>query len=140
MGSAVLAAGVAGVLAGCSGSPEVDAEARAFPYELEQAELLDVQVFRDVTRLRFTNTSGRPLGPGMLWVNRRFGYAMPEGVAIGERVDLDLKSFVDEFGDPFRAGGFFATRDPDKVVIVEYEEDAGADGLLAMVVVSDDIQ
>ena len=92
----------------------------AYPETMPRGRSADVQVFRDVTTLRMTNTTAETFGPGVMWLNQQ--YSLPvESFEPGETWELDLKSFVDEFGDLFRAGGFFAQRDPAAVVLVEVE-------------------
>ncbi len=107
-----------------------------YPQAVRQGPVLDVQVFREVTALRFTNTTTRDFGPCTLWLNKR--YSLPiEGFASGETVELDLTRFVDAFGDTYRAGGFFAQRDPAPVVLAQLEttDEAGEPVLLGLVVV-----
>lgn len=113
------AALVLATLAGCRGGQNID-YARSMPPELRQGEVLNIQAFRNVTRLQLTNTTARSFEEGTLWINQRF--SRPIGrLDAGESVDLPLREFVDEFGDTFRAGGFFATRDPDTVVLAQLE-------------------
>ncbi len=127
----LLASAVAGV--GCSGSGNLLALATDYegvpPSTLAQAEVLNIQVFRNVTDLELTNTTARSFGPSVIWVNERYSRPI-DGLAIGESVDLPLRQFVDEYGDPFRAGGFFATRDPDALVLAQLESDGVLYGLL----------
>jgi hypothetical protein len=132
LGAGVLvAAGCA--LCGCSGSGDLLASrtdyAGAPPSPLAQSEVLNIQVFRNVTDLELTNTTARSFGPSVLWINERYSRPI-DGLAIGESLDLPLREFVDEFGDPFRAGGFFATRDPDPFVLAQLESDGVLYGLL----------
>jgi len=96
-----------------------------YPTGIERGEVFDIQVFRDVTELRFTNTTTRDFGPSRLWLNRRYSLPLQDGIPSGRTVELDLRDFVDEFGDTYRAGGFFATRSPAPVVLVELETEAG---------------
>ncbi len=107
----------------------------AYPEAMPRGRSADVQVFRDVTVLRMTNTTAETFGPGVMWLNQQ--YAMPvESFEPGETWELDLKGFADEFGDVFRAGGFFAQRDPAGVVLVEIETGASdARELVSFVVV-----
>lgn len=122
-------------LPACSGPVRV-AESRPYPYDAPRGEVADVQVFRDVTRLKMTNTTARSFGPGTLWVNQRFSHPV-DGFDVGQSLDLDLRTFVDEFATPFRAGGFFATDAPDAVVLVQLQT---GDELVGFVVVRDDIE
>lgn len=91
-----------------------------YPEDIAQGEVFDVQVFRDVTLLRFTNTTTRDFGDSVIWINKRYSMAVP-GFQSGETIELDLHNFVDEFGDVYRAGGFFAQRTPAPVVLVQIE-------------------
>ncbi|MEM1424258.1 MAG: hypothetical protein AAGH64_09665 [Planctomycetota bacterium] len=110
------------LLAGCGGGAPF--EGRAYPAGVS-VETLDVQVERDETELRLTNTSARDFGPATLWVNAGFSHPI-DGFAIGESLTIDLGAFVDEYGNRFRSGGFFATRQPHDVVLAEIED--GSDG------------
>lgn len=102
-----------------------------YPADKPQGPTLNIQVFRDDTLLLLTNTSDRSFGPSTLWVNRF--YARPiDGLAVGQTMTLELTSFRDEYNDVFRAGGFFATRRPDHVVLIQLET---PDELLGLVVV-----
>jgi hypothetical protein len=98
--------------------------------------VLDVQVVRDVTQISSTNTSARAFAePTTMWINRRF--SRPIGAwGVGETLTIDLEQFRDNFGEQFRAGGFFSANRPDDVVLVELETGEG-DGreLVGLVVV-----
>lgn len=123
-------------LPACSSGPLPITQGRAFPPELRQTEVLDIQVFRHETRIEFTNTTARSIPAGTMWLNRRFSRAMP-AIAVGQSFDLALDEFEDEFGEHFRAGGFFATREPETLVQAQIET-TGNDGkpaLLGMIVV-----
>ena len=134
MVSGVLAIGsLSAAMVGCAGSGDLlsaktDYEG-APPSPLPQSEVLNIQVFRNVTDIELTNTTARSFGPGLVWINERYSHPI-EGLAIGESLDLPLRAFVDEFGDPFRAGGFFATRDPAPVVLAQLEAEGTLYGLL----------
>jgi hypothetical protein len=92
----------------------------AYPETMPRGATADVQVFRDVVTLRLTNTTASAYGPGRLWLNQSF--SIEAGTLLpGQTWEFPLTDFVDEFGDVFRAGGFFAQRDPAAVVLVEME-------------------
>ena len=92
----------------------------SYPDALPRGTTAEVQVFREVTTLRMTNTTARTFGPGRLWLNQQYSIEVGE-FRPGDTWALDLRTFVDEFGDVYRAGGFFAQRDPANVVLVEIE-------------------
>lgn len=120
----------------CSPAPLPITQGRAFSPELRQAEVLDIQVFRHETRIEFTNTTARALPAGTMWLNRRFSRPMP-AIAVGQSFDLALDEFQDEFGEHFRAGGFFATREPETLVQAQLEttDAGGKPTLLGLIVI-----
>ncbi len=92
----------------------------AYPDSIPKGEIYDVQVFRQSTRLKLTNITTRDFGPSTIWLNQR--YSLPiDGLSSGQTIDLDLKTFIDEFGDTYKAGGFFAQRVPAPVVLCQLE-------------------
>jgi len=108
----------------------------AYPENAPAARVLDIQVFRDVTTLRFTNTTTMDIPASTMWLNKRYSAPLPS-IASGETAELDLRGFVDEFGDTYKAGGFFAQREPAPVVLAQIEmpNPAGEDALYGLVVV-----
>ena len=121
-GVLLLAAGPIAGLAGCQlfRETEMAAPGPSYPNELPRGTVAPVQVFREVATLRMTNTTARAFGPGRLWLNQQ--HSAPVGAfEPGDTLELDLRDFVDEFGEVYRAGGFFAQRDPAPVVLVEIE-------------------
>lgn len=89
-----------------------------YPEAVDRSETLDIHAFRDGTRLQLTNTTGRSFGPGMLWLNGRYGYAI-DGLDIGQTLRVPLEDFTDEQGRRFGAGGFFAGERPELLALVE---------------------
>lgn len=118
-------------LAGGEGSALDEDASRPYPAELARAPSLPVQVLRDVTKIRLTNTSARSFGPSTMWLNRRYGRPI-EGLAIGETITLEVGGFHDEFGAAFRGGGFFATVDPDPLILAEIESEGTIYGLVVV--------
>jgi hypothetical protein len=127
--AAALAAAALTALPACRGGGAAIDYARPMPAGLDQAEVLDVQLFRDVTRVELTNTTARSFENATIWLNERWSRPI-ERLGIGESLELSLWEFVDEYGEPFRAGGFFATRDPDAVVLAQLEADGSLFGLV----------
>ena len=122
---------LAGLLAGCAGSRStLSAEqTRPYPTELAREATAPIQVIRRTTHIELTNTTARNFGPSTVWLNGRFSNAI-EGFEVGQTLLLDLREFHDQWGDRFRAGGFFATRDPDALVLVEIESQGVLTGLV----------
>ncbi len=138
MGIALSAALTLSTLSGCQlFNEKLTAEpGPVYPEDAPMASVLDVQVFRDVTTLRFTNSTTSDLPESTMWLNKRYSAPMP-AVASGETIELDLRGFVDEFGDTYKAGGFFAQREPAPVVLAQIAvpDDNGNPLLYGLVVV-----
>lgn len=121
------------LLASCSG-PGTALRANAgpsYPRTLQNAGALPIQVIRRVTHIDIANTSARSFGPSTVWLNGRFSHPIDE-LAVGQTLRLDLREFRDEFGETFRAGGFFATRNPDALVLCELETEGQIHGLIVV--------
>jgi hypothetical protein len=111
---------LAAFLCACSAGPNVPPEGRTLPPDLNQSRVLDIQVQRAGTRLVLTNTTTEPLPAGTFWINGR--YSAPVGpLGVGQSLTLDLRRFRDQFGERFRAGGFFAAQEPEPVVLAQWE-------------------
>ncbi|MBS0190061.1 MAG: hypothetical protein U0573_00900 [Phycisphaerales bacterium] len=119
-GALLFSAVLLGTLGGCGGVPKVD-YARPYPVELPPGPTVNVQVFRQSFTLEFTNTTPEPLGPGTIWLNRRFSKPIPKAIAVGQSVSIPLEDFRDEFGAPFKPGGFWAKEAPDTLVLCQFE-------------------
>lgn len=114
-----------GTLVGCS-TPRRDlSRAQTYPIAIERGEVLDVQVIREGTIIRATNTTTQALGPGVLWINMRFGKLI-DAWQPGQTLTLGLAEFRDSAGEAFRAGGFFSRDEPDDVVLVQLQSPAPA--------------
>jgi hypothetical protein len=130
LAAVLLVAAAACTLASCAPGPNADLAGPEYPIR-DQGRTLDIQVVRDETRIRLTNTTARGFGAGRLWINR--WYSLPiERLEVGQTLDLDLWDFRDRHGEPFQAGGFFATRKPERLVLAQLES---GDELLGLVVV-----
>ena len=122
-----LAAGL--LLGGCASDPTIGS-GPIYP-AVEQSRVLDVQVKRAGTRISFTNAAAEPIGPGRLWANKWFSREI-DAIAPGQTVSFDLSEFKDRYGDSFRAGGFFATQLPSKLVLMQLEREGTLVGLIVI--------
>jgi hypothetical protein len=117
------------LLGGCASDPTIGS-GPIYP-ALEQSRVLDVQVKRAGTRISFTNAAAEPVGPGRLWANKWFSREI-DAIAPGQTVSFDLSEFKDRYGDSFRAGGFFATQMPSKLVLMQLEREGTLVGLIVI--------
>ncbi len=104
---------------------------REYPVELKQGETLNVQVTRDDTRITLTNTTARSFGPGTLWINGAFSLPI-DGFEIGQTLTFSLADFRNRFDERFRAGGFFATEAPERLVRAQLETDGLMRGFIVV--------
>ncbi|MBY0261984.1 MAG: hypothetical protein K2Q20_06550 [Phycisphaerales bacterium] len=118
-------------LSACTTSRDPNLAGPDYPVAKAQGQTLDIQVVRGETALTLTNTTARSFGRSRLWVNRWYSREI-EALEVGQSLELDLDSFRDIYGEAFRAGGFFATRKPDRVELVQLET---ADTMLGLVAV-----
>ena len=118
-------------LSGCSSRQDPSLAGPEYPETKSQSQTLDIQVVRSETAISITNTTARSYGRSRLWVNRWYSREIPS-LGVGETIELPLKTFRDQYGETFRAGGFFATRKPQRVQQVQLET---ADGLVGLVAV-----
>ncbi len=120
----------AAAVAGCAGGPEMDA-AQRYPGEKPVGQTVDVQVLRGEGEITMTNASARGFGPVRMWLNQ--WYALPiDGLAVGETKTIRLDRFVDEHGERFRVGGFFATKAPERLVLAQFETEEEMVGLIVV--------
>lgn len=116
-------------LTACSGPDKVD-DARPYPAK-PQRTCVDVQVAREQTSIRLTNTSARAFPESTMWLNAQYAATVP-AIGVGDSVTLDLARFRNEFSEPFRAGGFFATERPDAIVLAQIELEDEMFGLVVV--------
>lgn len=122
------------LLTGCATPISVTTDRPEYPDHLERGRTLDVQVARKVTQIELTNTTAESFGPSTLWINMWFSHEI-DGLAPGQTLRFNLRQFKDQHGEGFRAGGFFATREPERVVLAELETDEGTGPTLLRLIV-----
>lgn len=109
------------LLAGCgTRSLEIRTDLPTYPYETRIAGATDIQVHRDkavIHVLNHTVTSHRNV---RMWLNERYSRNV-DALPAGQTVTLRLETFLDEFGEPFRGGGFLSGELPEPVVKAEIE-------------------
>lgn len=132
LAAALCLSAFAALLTACQSHPSADLSAPVYPDDKAQASTLDIQVVRDETRIRLTNTTARAFGKSRLWINRWFSRDI-ESFEVGQTLDFDLSDFRDQYSEPFRAGGFFATKNPERLVLAQLET---ADSLVGLIVVA----
>lgn len=126
------------ILSACSSSRSalIENQTRPYPKQLAKSGSVSIQVLRRSTKIELTNTTAESFGPTTIWLNGRYSSEI-DGLEVGQSLTLDLRSFYDEWGDQFRAGGFFATRNPTPLTLVEFEM---PEGLVGLIMVGDTLE
>ena len=124
----------ASLLSGCNRpnfNPKLATE--PYPFELHTTDTLPIQVFRDGSSLEIVNSTERSWGEVTIWVNQQYAHDLPS-LGVGEHVTLHLTNFRNDYGEQFNAGGFFRTRQPTPVRLVELQPGEGQPlvGLIAI--------
>ena len=104
---------------------------RPYPYDAEILRTMDVQIFRDGSKIELVNHTTQPLADFDLWLNERYMRRI-DSLPPGESVTVSLYEFLDEYEEPFRGGGIWSTKLPDPIVKAEVE---GSDGLIGLIVI-----
>lgn len=134
LASCVALVGLSALLAvsgGCQAKRDTTQASPGYPTDKPQTRTLDIQVVRAETTLTLTNTTARSYGQSRLWLNRWYSRTI-DGLAVGQTLELPLNTFRDQYGERIRSGGFFATRKPETVELVQLET---ADAVLGLVAV-----
>ncbi len=127
---ATLAAPAMLMLAACAGGERDIVNGPVYPTS-PQSSVVDIQVLRNGTTATFTNTTAQTFTDARLWANQ--WYSLPlASLKPGETITVDLAGFKDRYGNTFRAGGFWAVDNPEKLVLMQIEQ---GDKLTGLVVV-----
>jgi hypothetical protein len=97
----------------------------AYPYELHTTETVPVEVFRDGTTISIVNATARSWEAPILWLNQSYSAPIAR-LAAGQTIQMDLKSFRDDIGERYPAGGLWSSRRSLPVRMVELQSDPGA--------------
>lgn len=115
-------------LAGCAMGPAPLIDGPVYPESSGTLGSLDIEVVVGEQEIVLSSGEAQEFGPSTIWLNRWFA-APVEGLARGERLVVPLSEFMNEYGAAPRAGGFFATRERDQIVLAEIETPEGLYGL-----------
>ena len=128
-------------MAGCGSTYRYDPEraTRSYPYELHTTQTVDIQVFRDETDIELVNSTGTSYADFDLWINQRY-VARVDSLPAGSTRRFSLWDFYDELGESLNAGGFFRTREPDKVRLVEIQLDDSSPMIGLITIRSEDVR
>lgn len=118
------------LLAACAGGERDIVNGPVYPAS-PQASVVDIQVLRDGTTAALTNTTVQTFTDARLWANQWYSLELAS-LKPGETITVDLARFKDRYGNPFRAGGFWAADNPEKLVLMQIEQGDKLTGLVVI--------
>src|SRR5690606_5666220 len=105
-------------LAACTTGPGEHGSHPVYPRNLTQQDTLNIQESHDVRRSTFTSPWDQVFGSSRRWPHGSYGSDV-EPIEIDETLTLALNDFVNDHGELFRAGRFFAAERPDVLVLAQ---------------------
>jgi hypothetical protein len=107
-------------LAACSTLYDPALETRPYPSELGQGSVVQVQAIPMELALRVINATATDYTDVDVWVNRRYVQHV-KSIPAGATVDLEIDKFRDQWGQCPQPGGFWRTRAPTPLVLVQIQ-------------------
>jgi hypothetical protein len=115
---------------GCAGKQRDIVNGPAYP-SAQQQSVVDMQVLRHGTTATLTNTTATTFTGARLWANQWYSRPLPS-LKPGETITMELAEFKDRYGNGFRAGGFWAVDNPEKLVLMQIEQGDKLTGLVVI--------
>ncbi len=112
---------IASALCGCGANlydPKL--ATRAYPEALVQSEVVQIQAVPKETTLQIINATATQYNNIDVWVNRRFVQHV-DVLLPGQTIELQIDKFRDVWGQCPQPGGFWRTRAPTPLVLVQIQ-------------------
>ena len=116
------AAAALAAIAGCTTLYDPALETRPYPSELGQGSVVQVQAIPMELAIRVINATAIDYTDIDVWVNRRYVQHV-KSIPAGATVDLEIEKFRDQWGQCPQPGGFWRTRAPTPLVLVQIQQD-----------------
>ena len=116
------AAAALAAIAGCTPLYDPALETRPYPSELGQGSVVQVQAVPMELAIRVINATATDYTDIDVWVNRRYVQHV-KSIPAGATVDLEIEKFRDQWGQCPQPGGFWRTRAPTPLVLVQIQTD-----------------
>ncbi len=113
---------VSASLIGCTPLYDPALETRPYPSELGQGTVVQVQAIPMELAIRVINATATDYSDVDVWVNRRYVQRV-SSIPAGATVDLEIEKFRDQWGQCPQPGGFWRTRAPTPLVLVQIQTD-----------------
>jgi hypothetical protein len=109
-------------VSGCTTLYDPALETRPYPSELGQGGVVQVQAIPMELAIRVINATATDYSDIDVWVNRRYVQHV-RSIPAGATVDLEIEKFRDQWGQCPQPGGFWRTRAPTPLVLVQIQTD-----------------
>jgi hypothetical protein len=110
-------------LTGCRLAPyEPDKATRAYPAELRQGSVVQVQVLPDSHSVKLVNATAASWSNFDLWLNQRY-MTHVDTLAAGQTLEIPLDQFWDERGETPITGGWFRYYQPTRIALMQMQLD-----------------
>jgi hypothetical protein len=111
------------LIVGCRLAPYEPGKAtRAYPADLKQDSVAQVQVIPQPTSLKIVNATATGYSNFDLWLNQRY-MSHVDVLAAGQTVEIPLNQFWDERGETPFDGGWFRYYQPTRIVLMQMQLD-----------------
>ena len=120
--AAIVPLAVGASLIGCTTLYDPALETRPYPSELGQGSVVQVQAIPMELAIRVINATATDYSDIDVWVNRRYVQHV-RSIPAGATVDLEIEKFRDQWGQCPQPGGFWRTRAPTPLVLVQIQTD-----------------
>ncbi len=95
---------------------------RAYPHELTQGETIECAAYRDSAKIVIVNNTLNHFENFDVWLNQQY-VTHVETLEPGETLKLQVIDFFDEWGETPVPGGFFRSRPPTRIGLIQFQID-----------------
>ena len=95
---------------------------RAYPSDLAQGSVVQVQVIPQEQSVQVVNATAATYRDFDLWLNRRY-MTHVDALESGQTLDIPLERFWDERGETPNTGGWFRFYVPTRIVLMQMQTD-----------------
>ena len=95
---------------------------RAYPHDLTQGETIECEAYRDSAQLVIVNNTLNTFEGFDIWLNQQF-VTHVDLLNPGQTIRLQITDFFDVWGETPVPGGFFRSRPPTRIGLVQFQLD-----------------
>ena len=95
---------------------------RAYPTDLKQGTVVQVQVIPEPTQVKLVNATANSWSNFDLWLNQRY-MTHVDSLTAGQTLEIPLDRFWDERGETPISGGWFRYYQPTRITLMQMQLD-----------------